>query len=385
MNASNPEEVIPQMKVDTNELGKKIFSLLLIKVFRPDKFSPVAFELIQFVLGPECSESNTFDFKAVINSCKAKEPILLSSAPGFDPSFKVEQMSKELHTKLFSVAIGSSEGYDLADRSIKEAVKQGVWVMLKNVHLDPAWLSELEKKIHVLKPHQNFRLFLTAEFSPKIPSTLIRQSYKLVFEPAVGIKASLLRTYKTVLSPARCDKAPAERSRLHFLLGWLHAVILERLRYTPIGWTKVYEFNEADQRCALDLIDEYIDSFGNRSNIDIEKIPWDAFQTILIENLYGGKVDNQYDSKILVSLVEMFFTSNSFDSSYPLYRSDDPTDKPFTMPDGHKYSQFLSWVEKLPNIESPAWSGLPNNVEKILKAEQTNRAINELIRLQDVG
>jgi hypothetical protein len=32
------------------------------------------------------------------------------------------------------------------------------------------------------------------------------------------------------------------------------------------------------------------------------------------------------------------------------------------MPDGHKYSQFLTWVEKLPNIESPAWSGLPNKV-----------------------
>lgn len=45
---------------------------------------------------------------------------------------------------------------------MKEAVKQGAWVMLKNVHLDPAWLSELEKKIHVLVPHQNFRLFLTA-------------------------------------------------------------------------------------------------------------------------------------------------------------------------------------------------------------------------------
>jgi len=44
---------------------------------------------------------------------------------------------------LFSVAIGSSEGFDLAEKSMKEAVKQGAWVMLKNVHLAPAWLSEL--------------------------------------------------------------------------------------------------------------------------------------------------------------------------------------------------------------------------------------------------
>lgn len=125
-----------------------------------------------------------------------------------------------------------------------------------------------------------------------------------MFEPPDGIKASLVRTYRNVLSQQRTDKAPAERARLHFLLAWLHAVILERLRFTPIGWTKAYEFNEADQRCSLDLIDEYIDAMGPRSNIDPAKLPWDAFRVILTQNLYGGKVDNEYDSKILQSLIE---------------------------------------------------------------------------------
>ena len=55
------------------------------------------------------------------------------------------------------------------------------------------------------------------------------------------------------------------------------------------------------------------------------------------------------------------------------------------MPDGIKYHQFLSWVEKLPDTESPAWSGLPVTVEKILKTQQTNRTINEVYRLQDVN
>ena len=136
--------------------------------------------------------------------------------------------------------------------------------MIKNVHLATSWLSDLEKKIFRLSPHPNFRIFLTMEFNPKVPSTLIRQSYKMVFEPPDGIKASLDRTYRSVVSAQRSDKAPCERARLHFLLGWLHAVIQERLRYTPIGWSKFYEFNEADQRCSLDLIDEYIDSFSDR-------------------------------------------------------------------------------------------------------------------------
>ncbi len=124
---------------------------------------------------------------------------------------------------------------------------------------------------------------------------------------------------------------------------------------------------------------------GSRNNVDINKIPWDAFRTILIENLYGGKIDNEYDSKILISLVEMFFTPQSFNSSYPLYRTEDPNEFVLKMPDGIKYSQFYSWVEKLPDSESPTWSGLPLNVEKILKSSNTTRAIYELNKLQDVN
>ena len=52
----------------------------------------------------------------------------------------------------------------------------------------------------------------------------------------------------------------------------------------------MYEFNEADQRCALDLIDELINSFGDRNNLPPEKIPWDFIKCILSQNLYGGKV-----------------------------------------------------------------------------------------------
>lgn len=36
-------------------------------------------------------------------------------------------------------------------------------------------------------------------------------------------------------------------------------------------------------------------------------------------------------------------------------------------------------------MESPAWSGLPNTVQKILKSEQTSRVINQLFKLQDVN
>lgn len=74
-------------------------------------------------------------------------------------------------------------------------------MLLKNVHLVPQWLSNLEKKLHTIRPtlDPGFRLFLTSEIHPKLPSTLICNSNVFLFEPAAGIKASLLRTLHSVL------------------------------------------------------------------------------------------------------------------------------------------------------------------------------------------
>lgn len=53
---------------------------------------------------------------------------------------------------------------------------------------------------------------------------------------------------------------PHERARLYFLLAWFHAIIQERLRYAPLGWTKKYEFNESDLRMGCDTLDTWLDN-----------------------------------------------------------------------------------------------------------------------------
>ena len=58
------------------------------------------------------------------------------------------------------------------------------------------------------------------------------------------------------------SKAPHERSRIYFLLAWMHAVVQERLRYVPQGWSKKYEFGDADLRSAMDTIDIWIDTLA---------------------------------------------------------------------------------------------------------------------------
>lgn len=167
---------------------------------------------------------------------------------------------------------------------------------------------------------------------------------------------------------------------MHFLVSWFTAVVQERLRYTPIGWSKVYEFNESDQRCAIDCIDEWIDSMGkDRANIDPEKIPWDALRTLIGQSVFGGKIDNEFDNKILSSLVNQFFRPESFNLDFPLFTvPPESSEAVLKVPDVKYYKNFLQWIHELPQIESPCWSGLPLNVEKLVRERQTNSLIKNM-------
>lgn len=59
--------------------------------------------------------------------------------------------------------------------------------MLKNVHLAPGWLMQLEKKLHSLQPHACFRLFLTMEINPKVGGQVGRSGAPLLVLPGLFV------------------------------------------------------------------------------------------------------------------------------------------------------------------------------------------------------
>lgn len=76
----------------------------------------------------------------------------------------------------------------------------------------------------------------------------------------------MLRAIK-VIGSKNFQKGPKERSRLVFLLCWIHCVIIERLRYTPTGWSKKYEFSEGDLVSSISTIDALLSSIEHGENI----------------------------------------------------------------------------------------------------------------------
>ena len=358
-----------------------IKKLLVIKAFRPDRFIASAEILINEIFGQEFLKQTEkmLDLANIVeNEIKANTPILMCSVTGFDASGRVEDLAAETNKQIISIAIGSSEGFTQAEKAINTSSKTGRWVLLKNVHLASSWLVQLEKKLHNLQPHPAFRIFLSMEINPKIPSNLLRLGRAFVFEPPPGIRANLMRTLSSIPS-SRMNKAPAERSRLYFLLSWLHSITQERLRYVPLGWSKLYEFNESDLKCALDTIDVWIDSVAmGRTNLPPNKVPFNAIFTLLSECVYGGKIDNDFDRRLLNTFLKQLFCVNSFENDFKLVVDDNLVLK---MPDAVKREQFWEWIENLKNQQTPSWLGLPNSAEKILLSNYCNEIINKLLKL----
>ncbi|CAF0789670.1 unnamed protein product [Didymodactylos carnosus] len=363
------------------EIDSAVYGMLLTRALKPERLIHAAKAFVQSVFGIEFVQKadELLNLESIVNDeIQGLTPILLCSVPGYDASNRVEELASSLHKQLTSIAIGSAEGFTQAEQAITNGAKSGNWVLLKNVHLAPQWLKELEKKLHSIKANQAFRLFLSTEINPKLPGSLLRTGLCLVFESASGLRASLMRTINE-FSETRMEKLPNIRAKAYFRLAWLHALVTERMRYTPLGWSKKYEINESDLRFACDTIDQWI-----KTNNDPESkklIAWDALKYLISSCIYGGRLDNSFDQCLLAAFVSKLFSEETLSPTYPLIK-DDASAFSIPMPQHTTKAQSLAWVDQLSTNERPTWLGLPDNAETVLLISESNKFTADLLKCE---
>ncbi|KAL9078918.1 MAG: hypothetical protein Q9157_002174 [Trypethelium eluteriae] len=364
-------------------LDWQLRDLLLVKLFRVDRLIPATEHFVTEVFGKGLLDSDS-DLGRIVNELPAGMPLALTSSPGFDASYKVDNLVETAGAKCTNIAMGSNEGLASADSAVSNAAANGSWVLVKNVHLTPSWLQSLEKRIDSLKPHPDFRLFLSMETSPKIPVNLLRASRVLMFEQPVGIKANMRDSFG--LSSTRASKAPVERARVYLLLSFLHAVIQERLRYVPkLGWKKGWEFNDADFECSAFIVDHWLEAAAqSRTNLAPRAIPWSLLTTLITE-MYGGKIDDADDFAALTTLVKQVLTPDAFDADHDLVqRVSGEGESKLVMPSGTTWTAFMEWLNGLPEREPPTYLGLPANAEKVLLVGQAKEMLGKLKMVVDM-
>ena len=74
-------------------------------------------------------------------------------------------------------------------------------------------------------------------------------------------------------------------------------------------------------------------------------------RTLLSQCIYGGKVDNEFDQRLLESFLEKIFSEKCFEPDHPLVDSGR-----VVMPEGVRRDQFLGWIEQLADRQVSSFS-----------------------------
>lgn len=234
------------------------------------------------------------------------EPILFIISPGSDPSTELQGFAETVvgRAAFHEIAMGGGQN-DAAVDLVKSAAVKGEWVALKNLHLVTSWLPTLEKELKTISCDKKFRLWLTTEPHTKFPSILLQSSLKISYETPPGIKNNLMRTFQYVAPSPQVQQQEPAMTQLRFILSWFHALIQERRKYIPQGWSKYYEFSFGDVKAGeLTLDGVYGESKGGA-------LQWQKVYGILENAIYGGRVDNVYDLRVLRAYIEEVFNDGT--------------------------------------------------------------------------
>uniref|UniRef100_A0A3P8W3I0 Uncharacterized protein n=1 Tax=Cynoglossus semilaevis TaxID=244447 RepID=A0A3P8W3I0_CYNSE len=304
--------------------------LLLLRCFRVDRVYRAVTDYVTVTMGE--------NFDTIYEQSTPSSPIIFILSPGSDPAsdlMKLAERSGFGGSKFKFLAMG--QGQEKARRSFA----RGQWLMLQNCHLLVKWLKDLEKSLErITKPNPNFRLWITTNPIKDFPIGILQKSLKVVTEPPNGLKLNMRATYSKI-SQETLSKCPHPAfCSVVYVLAFFHAVVQERRKYGKIGWNVPYDFNESD-------------FFGDSD------IPWGSLKYLIGEVIYGGRVIDSFDRRVLGVYMDEYFGDFLF-YNFRQFHFFNNKDVNYSIPPNGPKEVY---IDNLPLANTPEVYGLHSNAE----------------------
>lgn len=353
--------------------------LLLLRVFRPDRLPMALNEYVKEKLGEDFVNQPPFNMNALYEYTASKTPVLFVLYPGVDPTSWVEDLGKKKgittqNGKFANISMGQGQEAG-ADRMILKFASTGGWVFLQNVHLMQTWLPTLDEKLETLDPHEDFRVFISAEppalsYLKNMPEGLLQSCICVANEPPSDLKANLARAWATFSQEriSKSLKADVFKACL-FGLSFFHSVMLGRRRFGFQGWSRAYGFNAGDLKICADVLESYL-------NKDTSQVPWQDLRYIFGEIMYGGHITDFFDRRTNNTYLKVIFEENLLERG--------ELSKGFKSPDARSwdYESYAALIARSLPPESPVIYGLHPNAEIGFLTTKAESLFETVLRLE---
>lgn len=350
------------------EIKSAFHRVLIVQIFRPDLLFLQLRRTVVEILGisPDAVPQPTVDQLADENT--ENKPILVITQTENDPgteirSAAIKKIGLEKYTEL-SVGRGMERR---ALEAVRQAAEVGKWICIKNVHLVPDWLSELDRELELLKKRDGFRLWLTCESTRGFNETIMYKFVKILYEFPHGIKQKVRRMLQNfMLSEYRSISKDAKLVKIRIVIFIVAAVLQERRNFIPQGWSKYYEFGEADLKAAMDVL-TWLDKTMSSGRCD-----WTILQRLLENVAFGGRISNARDIKVLQRYLEEFGSAEVLSNRWS------PLNTKVVVPTSSQVLDYISAISKFPDSDEPEVFHLSNYTNINREIEHSKNIINAL-------
>ena len=139
-----------------------------------------------------------------------------------------------------------------------------------------------------------------------------------------------------------------------------------------------YDFNETDFRISMALISTYLTkAFDNKDDI----IPWGTLRYLIGEAMYGGRVSDSFDRRVLTTYLDEYLGDFLFDTFQPFHfyvgKGVD-----YLIPAMGPHENYTAAIDALPIVQNPEVFGLHPNADISYYTNNTKAIWRDLIDLQ---